>query len=180
MPRVKWAIDSAEPDDLEGWDTYDGPEIKNGVYDGVVTRLTIKTNSNGDDMLNGMWVCRDNRPDKKQFNGYVIWFNQNVTEQGSKYVKAMLKAMGITWDDFVKRCITESDDRPTKVTKIGRVKFNDGAEVPMRVQVGTKPAQGDYPAKPDIKQYLLPREDDQNWDADDSGDDGDDEDDPFA
>jgi hypothetical protein len=179
MPRLKWSLSKTEPDDLEPFDVYDGDPIANGVYDGVVTRLTMKENSNGDDMITGLWICKDSRGDKKKYAGAPVWFQQNLTEQGERFVKALFKAMGIPWSDLTNKTILESDDRPTKIKSVGRVKFNDGAEVPMRVQIGRSKATPEYPSKPEIKQYLPPRDEEDAWDEDepetDTG-----EEDPFA
>ncbi len=173
MPKVKWGIDPDEPEDLEQFDVYDGPDLRSGVYTGVLTRLTIKKNKNDDDMLNGLFIVRDET--KPQFNGAALWFNQNVTQQGAPYVKQWLKSIGLTWKDFTDKTVTEDSDRPTKVLKIGRVKFNDGNEVPTRVQVGMSKKTDDYPeSKPEIKSFLPPREDESDEDWDD-GDDGGDE-----
>ena len=175
MPKVKWGIDPNEPEELEQFDVYDGPDLKSGVYQGNLTRLSIKENRNGDDMLNGMFVVADDT--KPQFNGAVLWFNQNVTEQGKPYVLQFLKAIGLSWKDFTDRTVTEDSDRPTKVTKIGKVKFNDGHEVPVRVNVGLGKASPEYPErKMEIKSFLTPR-DAEGWDDDD--DDGDEGDSPF-
>lgn len=181
MPKVKWSIDTTEPDDLEEFDVYDGPVPPRGVYNGVLTRLQLKENKNGEDMLNGLFIIRSNDPDKKKYNGCAIWFNQNVTEQGKPYVKQFLKAIGLTWDQFVKQTVTESNDRPTNIKSIARVKFNDGNEVPARALVRPKKATPGYPGgEPDIGQWLAPKDDDDDaWDEDEPNDD-DGEEDPFA
>lgn len=179
MPKVKWAIDSAEPDDLEPFDVYDGPNPPRGVYNGVITRLQLKENSNGDDMINGLFIMKTDDPEKKKYNGCAVWFNQNVTEQGAPYVKQFLKAVGLTWKEFVSRTVTESADRPTSITKIGNVKFNDGNEVPARALVRPKRPTPGYPGgDPDIGQWLVPKESDEDWDDSDDDDD-DDEGNPF-
>lgn len=182
MPRVKWGIDASEPEDLEAFDVYDGPVPPRGVYAGVVTRLQIKENKNGDDMLNGLWVIKTTDPDKKRYNGCAIWFNQNVTEQGSPYVKQFLKSMGLTWDQFIKQTVTDSNDRPANVKSIGRTKFNDGNEVPCRALVRPKKAQPGYPGgDPDIGQWLMPKdEDDSAWEDDEADEADETDEDPFA
>lgn len=175
MPRVKWGIDTDEPEELETYDVYDGPDLKSGVYQGNILRLTITKNKNDDDMLKGMWQCDD--PAKPQYKGAVLWFQQNVTDQGKPYVLQFLQSVGLTWDDFIKRTVIEDADYskadPSKITKIGRVKFNDGAEVPCRVSVGPSKSTPEYPErKPEIKNFLKPKED-EDWDDGDGDDDGD-------
>jgi hypothetical protein len=178
-PRVKWGIDPDEPEELESFDIYDGPDLKSGVYQGNLMRLTIVKNRNDDDMLKGMWQVDD--PAKPQYKGAVLWFNQNITDQGKPYVLQWLKSLGLTWDDFTKRTVIEDADysasSPSKVTKIGRLKFNDGNEVPCRVSVGLSKSTPEYPErKPEIKNWLPPKDDE--WDADDDGD-GEPDDSPF-
>lgn len=175
MPKVKWGIDPDEPEDLEQFDVYDGPPLPTGVYQGNITRLTVKKNKNDDDMFNGLFVVDESPEDgKDKFNGATLWFNQNITQQGSVYIKQWLKAMGLSWADFRDRTVLEdSKDRPTKVLKIGSQKFNDGVDVPVRVQVGMSKSTPEYPEKkPEIKSFLLPRDAEDEWDADADADAG--------
>lgn len=172
MPKVKWGISNDEPEELEQYDVYDGPELRSGVYQGNVLRLTVVKNRNDDDMLKVMFQV-DETGDKAKYNGAVLWSNQNVTDQSKPYLLQFLKALGLTWSDFTNRTVLEDGkERPTKVLKIGRVKFNDGNEVPCRVNVGLSKSTPDYPErKPEIKSWLLPR-DAEEWDDDDADDDG--------
>ena len=180
MPKVKWGIDASEPEELEQFGVYEGPDVRPGVYHGVLKRLTLKENSNGDDMLNGLFEIRESgkENDKDKYNGAGIWFNQNITDQGKPYVLAFLKAFGLTWKDFTTNTVTESADRPTPVTKIGRVKFNDGNEPKVRVSIKMSKATPEYPSKPDIGQWLPPKDGDAEWDDSDAA--GSSEEDPFA
>jgi hypothetical protein len=174
MPKVKWGINPDEPEELEQYDIYDGPDLRTGVYAGNIMRLTVVENRSKDDMLKVMFQV-DETGDKAKYNGAVLWSNQNVTDQSKPYLLAFLKAIGLTWDDFTKRSVLEdAKERPTKVLKIGRVKFNDGNEVPCRVQVGLSKATPDYPErKPEIKSWLTPR-DVEEWDDSDADEDADD------
>lgn len=180
MPKVKWGIDPDEPEELEQFAVYDGPDVRPGVYNGVLTRLTVKENRNGDDMLSGLFMIRESgkENDKDKYNGAPVWFNQNITEQGKPYTLAFLKSLGLTWTDFVKNTVTADADRPTQITKIGRIKFNDGNEPPLRVNLGMSRATPEYPAKIEIKQFMPPKDADAEWN--DDADAGDDEEDPFA
>lgn len=183
MPKVKWGIDVDEPEELDTFDVYDGPEPRPGVYHGVLKRLTLKENRNGDDMMNGLFVVQEsnNDSDKQKFNGWGVWFNQNITDQGKPYLLLFLKSLGLTWRDFVSSTVTESAERPTNIIKIGRVKFNDGNEPKLRVQVKMGKASGDgqYPARLEIGQFLPPKDADAEWDSADDASDSDEED-PFA
>lgn len=136
MPKVRWGFDtSAEPEEPAGFVDYEGPVPPTGVYSCVLKRLGIKTNCNGDDMLNGLLEIREPAgSDKAQFNGYGFWFNQNLTPQGLPYFKPFLiNGLGVTWKDFVDKTICESEERPTQIVRIGRVEIQD-REIPMKVQ----------------------------------------------
>lgn len=175
MPKVKWGISTDEPEDLEQYDIYDGPDIKTGVYAGNVLRLTITKNRNNEDMLKVMFQVQETG-EKEKYNGATFWANQNVTEQGNRFVKAFLKALGISWSEFINRTVTEeskwSKESPTKILKIGRTKFNDGNEVPCRVQIGLGKATPEYPERRmEIKSWLPPREAEE-WDDSDADEDG--------
>jgi hypothetical protein len=177
MPKVKWGIDPDEPEELEEFDIYDGPDVKPGVYAGNITRLTVVENRNADDMLKVMFQIEETG-DKAKYNGAVFWSNQNVTNQSKPFLLRFLKSFGCTWADFTSRSVLEdSKERPTKVLKIGKVKFNDGAKVPVRVQLGYGRTTPEYPERRlEIKTWLQPREDeDAAWGDDDDGDE-----DPFA
>lgn len=161
MPKARWAISQEEPEDLESYDVYDGEKPPAGVYAVKLTRLSVKANKNGDPMLNGLLIVSEPKgAAKAKYNGYTIWFNQNVTEQGGPYVKQFLAALGLTWAEFRNKCVLEGDmpqakDEPaTRVMKIGSVKFNDGNEPALRV--ATK--EGNYNGpKLDVSQFLKPR-----------------------
>lgn len=164
MPKTKWGISTDEPDELETFDVYDGPMPPAGVYSVVIKRLGVKENRNGDDMLNGLAEIRESKGSgKSKFNGYGFWFNQNVTDQGKPYLLQFLKALGLSWKDFTDRAILEDKDRPTNVTKIGTVKFNDGNEPEARVNTKRDTYEGDVRLA--VRNWLPPKdEEDDEWD----------------
>jgi hypothetical protein len=172
VPKVKWGISNDEPEELEQFDIYDGPDVKSGVYQGNILRLTVIKNRNDDDMLKVMWQVAESG-EKAKYNGATFWSNQNVTDQSKPYLLQFLQSIGLTWADFTNRTVIEGKyDKQTasKVLKIGRVKFNDGEEVGARVQIGLSKSTPEYPERrPEIKSWLKPKE--QDWD--DSGDDDD-------
>lgn len=180
MGRVKWSIDSDEPDDLPVFDTYDGEDPPKGVYRFRLRRLTLKTNSSDDDMFSGLLVLSDTRPGKKQYQGFTVWFNQNITEQGKPYLKQFLVSLGISWQDFMKKTIhdgAKTDDRPAQITVLGGVKLEKEPE--LRASIGMSKATPQYPAKLEVKTFLPP-EDDADVDADGDPIDPDEEEDPFS
>lgn len=180
MPKAKWAVSSDEPEDLEPFEVYDGPKPPAGVYNVTLTRLGVKANKNDEQMLNGLLIVKEPKASaKSQYNGYGIWFNQNVTEQGSPYVKQFLTALGLTWTEFKTKTVLEGDmpetksDPSTRVMKIGRVKFNDGEEPALRV--ATKEDSYNGAPKLSVTQFMEERgRTDGEEDADDDADDADD------
>lgn len=175
MGKVKWSIDSEEPEELEGFEVYDGPEPPKGVYNCTIKFLRLKENRNGDDMLNGLLVINEDRAEKKRYNGYSFWFNQNVTEQGKPYVLAFLKSLGISWKDFINKTVVDEDTDPPTITKIGTVKFDGSTEVRVLTKMQTGEFSGLTPS-----QWLPPLDEDpDDDDDDDDDDDGDTEGKPF-
>jgi hypothetical protein len=180
MPRAKWAVSTDEPEDLEPYDVYDGPKPPAGVYQTKLTRLSVKANKNDEPMLNGLLIVSEPKASpKSQYNGYGIWFNQNVTEQGGPYVKQFLTAIGLTWAEFKAKTVLEGDmpdtknDPATRIMKIGKVAFNDGNDVPVRV--ATKEDSYNGAPKLSVTQFMGPRDrTDEEEDADDDTADDDD------
>lgn len=135
MPKVtSWGIDDSEPEDIEGGAggaRYSGPVPPAGVYNAVMKIAKMKKNKNGDDMMNFLFEIQDK--DYKEFNGYAIWHNQNITKQGSPYIKQMLNAMGAEWKDFLNKTVTEdsewSKEKPTNITKLAGMKVESLIEV---------------------------------------------------
>jgi len=178
MPKVKWGIDTSEPEELEQFDVYDGPMPPADVYSGNLRRLVLKENKNGDDMLNGLFVIREPKGSvKAKYNGAAIWFNQNITEQGKPYVLQFLKAFGLTWKDFMTKTVTDTDERPAKVMKIGTVKFNDGSEPACRLQSKIGKDQDDN-KRLDVRSWLPPKAEAESTEWDDGDEEPDDADAP--
>jgi hypothetical protein len=178
MPKVKWGIDTSEPEELEQFAAYEGEIPSANVYRGKITRLTLKENKNGDDMLNGLFIIAEPKGSTKaKFNGAPIWFNQNITEQGKPYVLLFLKAFGLTWADFLNKTVTDTNERPAKVMKIGTVKFNDGNEPMCRLQSKIGKDQNDE-KRADIRAWLPPKVAEESTDWDSGDDDVPDDDEP--
>lgn len=169
MGKVKWSIGADEPEDLESYDVYDGDLPPKGVYNCKLTRLKLKTNRNGDDMINGLLLIEE-EGGKKKYNGYGIWFNQNVTEQGAPYVKQFLRALGLTWKDFIGKTVTDDED-PPNITKIGTLKMSTEPEVRVLAKRGSYNGED----KLDVQTWLVPRDEDDDADDADDADGGDDD-----
>lgn len=172
MPRAKWSIGADEPDDLEPFAVYDGPDVPAGVYKVKLKRMTLVENSSGDEMLKVL-VEIDEDGDKKKYNGFGLWGNQNITEVGARFLKAMLKSFGWTWQEFMAKTVLEhASDRPTSVLQIGRIKIESEPEARVQVKIGS------YNGEPQrqIGQWLPPKDDDDepyDADADPDADDAD-------
>lgn len=184
MPKVTWKSTlSDNPDEIKG-SFYDGPTPPKGMYVVRLERLTLKTNSNGDDMFSGLLIVDDTRKSKKQYNGYGIWFNRNLTPAGERFVRNFVEAgLGVPWKTFREvGAITEDKDRPTAVVSIGKVKIERKPKLVVvcrRRRQGGDP-DGDWeletddfaPAFPGIdpKKVSDPTADEDDDDGDDSDD----------
>jgi hypothetical protein len=163
MPKARWAVSQDEPEEIESYEVYDGDKPPGGVvYAGRLTRLSVKANKNDDPMINGLVLVDEPKgAAKSKYNGYPIWFNQNVTEQGAPYVNQFLAALGLTWTEFRTKTVTEGDipehkgEPATRIMKIGSVKFNDGNEP--RLRVLTKDDAYNGAPKLSVVQFLKPR-----------------------
>lgn len=136
---VKWAMGSSEPDDLQDFLSNDDIVKKNkkkgevmwpgkGPHTFVIKRLTVKDNRNGDPRISVMAIMQNGKKaDGASWNGYLIWDGFNVNEQGAPYLKRFLKALGLTWDDFIKRTKAVTDGDKQQIVQIGKVKFGEDA-----------------------------------------------------
>lgn len=96
MPKATWGNVEGSPweDELEDFPIYEGEQPPKGVYRCAMKFLRLKTNKNGDPMLNGLLIVNEPAGSKKsQYNGYDFWFNLNVTSQGSRWVNNFLSAL---------------------------------------------------------------------------------------
>ena len=100
MPKAAWGGDfGKDAETAEGGDfaPYDGPTPKKGVYITRMKMFRLKLNKNDDHMLNGLFVVDEPKSSpKSKYNGYPMWWNGNITEQGAGYINAFLDVFG--WD----------------------------------------------------------------------------------
>jgi len=155
---------------------YDGPVPPAGMYRLVVKQLKIKgPNKNGDDMVN--CVLEVTEPEAKgkakgkgkdKFNGYGVWMNQNISEQGAPYLASFLKAIGYSYEEFIKNVST--DDKGL-ITKIGsrRLPSSD-----IFVTAVTKREEYDGEERLVVSRFVVKEADDE--DLDDLADEDEDED----
>jgi len=195
MPKVKdWGLsDTSEPETLDAFEPYDGEDPPKGVYKFRLTMFRVKANKNDDPMLNGLLILQDDREGKSDYNGWGLWFNENVTDTGKPFVKRLLNALGVSWNDLMNKTIIRegakwpksNGDEPAPIEKIGTVKFSAN-DVMVRANIGKRRGEGD---DMEVKTWLPWKDDDEDDsdgtepepdeadeaadDADDSADDGD-------
>lgn len=105
---------------------YAGEMPPAGAYRVKLKRFTITDNKNDEPMIQGVGEINEPKdsPNAK-YNGYGIWFQQNVTDQGAGYVNGLLDAMAgdeftaaklrdAFWDDGVK---VKEDEKKSKSNK---------------------------------------------------------------
>lgn len=172
----KWKAGSLanieEPEAAKGFASYDGPDLPfTGVFPFKVKIMRMKVNGNGDDMINGLLeVHAPKKTDPKhRWHGAPMWFNQNVTEQGGPYLRAMLDGFGVSWKAFLSKTVLDEED-PPNIIKLGGVKM-EGAMVKCALK-GSKPTK-EYPKKAEPASWIAwDGKANDDPDADDPDDEG--------
>lgn len=132
--KAKWGIGSDKPEDLPDFLSNDeileknGDRLPRGRFRLHVKEILVVKNSNDDDMLKIRAEIDETDKEKKSYNGYFIQTQQNITDQGKPYLLKFLKALGVTWNDFMDntRQTPETTVEPAKILSIGAVKFTTG------------------------------------------------------
>ena len=133
MPKVNLNVkDYSDVDAAEGFNNYAGPTPPKGAYICKTGLFRIVDNSSGDPMFKIIFEIAEPKGSKKaQYNGYAIWHNANITQQGAPYLNAMLDALGLprkaVWSGAAGGIVT-SKENPEDVVKIGGTKVR-GIEV---------------------------------------------------
>lgn len=158
---AKWGVPSKEPEDLP--DFMSNEEIAEkmggdprGVYRIWIKKLTVVKNKNDDDMIKIVAEIFETDKEKKGYNGWAFWTQQNVTEQGASFLKQFLKSFGASWADFQQRTkmIPETKLDPAQITAIGKANFAGTKKILARASVGMGRASGGYEARTEIKRWL--------------------------
>ena len=137
MGKVKFGLDADDAINAEageGGTFYEGPVPPKGTYAGILKRLElIDENKNGDPMLKYLIELKA-RPgsDAEQYDGYGVWGNQNVTDQGKGYVNQFLDALTDGSEDQIiatRRAfwggqLIVEDDGKGHVLRIGKMKID--------------------------------------------------------
>jgi hypothetical protein len=158
---AKWGVPSTEPEDLP--DFLSNEEIvekmggdPRGVFRIWVKKITVVKNKNDDDMLKITAEIFETNKEKKGYNGFAFWENQNVTEQGASFLKQFLKSIGASWADFQSRTkmTAETKTEPKTIISIGKVNFAGKSKVLAKVTVGMDKGGGGYDPKASVRRWL--------------------------
>jgi len=171
---AKWGVANTEPDDLPDFLFNDEIVDKmggdpRGVFRVWVKKITVVKNKNGDDMLKITAEIFDTDKEKRGYNGFALWENQNVTDEGARFLKQFLKSFGASWDDFQKRTkmIPETKLDPATIQSIGKANFAGSKKVLAKVTIGMDKGGGGYDPKPSVRRWLPLADDMDDTDIED-------------
>lgn len=156
MAKMKsYANLDTNQDAATGGNFYTGDVPPAGTYRCVVKFVKVKTNKNGDDMLNVLAEIREPKSSTKaKFNGYGIFNNLNVTDQGVPYVKAFWLALGADPDAFFKGVGSiDTTVTPPRIVKVGRKMLTDEDPVVITCKRTEYPV-GSGEMRLEVRQYL--------------------------
>lgn len=174
---AKWGVPSKEPEDLPDFLSNEeiaekmGGEPK-GVFRVVIKKLTVVKNKNDDDMIKVVAEVNETDKEKKGYNGWAFWTQENVTEASASFLKQFLRSFGASWADFQQRTkmVPATKTDPSQIIAIGKVNFAGTKKVFARVTVGMGRAQNGYEARTEIRRWLpLDKDMDEEEVLDDEG-----------
>ena len=190
MGRMKFNIDGgaeAEANTGGGGVGYSGPTPPKGTYRVRLKRMELKMNKNDDPMFSILLEIAERKGSKlAKYNGYGVWHNLNVTDQGKGYVNGFLDALAgksqvaqkkmrrAFWETGI---VTEGKTDLGHVLKIGTTKVNspDG-ELMMAISGKTEPDYKDKSVMRLIVGSFLIGEPSSDEDEDEEDEDEDDDD----
>jgi hypothetical protein len=169
VKKVKWAVSSEEPADLQDFLDNDdivkknGGELPNkGVYRLVVRRMYVKPNKNDDDRVGVMLIMDEPKKSKSaSYNGYLVRDGFNINDQGTPFLKRFLRGMGLKWKDFHDASKEKEDGDKRELVQIGRMKFGSEAKKDVHIKALLKESPADdYNDSPFMEvQRYIPSED---------------------
>lgn len=141
---------------------YTGDDPPKGAYKGILKMLTLKNNKNNDPMLNGLVEFRADKGDKKntKYNGFGLWFNLNITDQGKGHVNQFLNSLSDGSEIGMRKiqnsfwnegCLTEKrlgpnvGDSAGNVLRIGPLKVGSpegGLPISVLIRIGKDKRKG--------------------------------------
>lgn len=163
MPNIKLAVGAKAADAKAKKIGYTGPRPPKGVYRVKVKRITCTVNKNGDYMLN--CVAEINEPkgsSKAKFNGYGIWWNGNLTEDGAGYINQFIDSITggkrevrtALWNGKLRTFDAPKKGHKAQVMAIGPFKINqEGIAAVVNTRLG-KPYNGEQNLQ--VADWLLP------------------------
>lgn len=155
MPKHAFRVGAqAATAEFTGGGIYDGPVPPAAIYNVTLKKLRIKVNKNSDDMLNALLEINETG-EKKQYNGYGVWDNLNVTDQGAPYINTLLDAIGAPRKTFWDSGVVKDTADPPNVLKVGTKTVDDN---PLRIATTVDHYGGNtrlvvsryLPVKPDV------------------------------
>lgn len=136
-----------------------------GPYRAKVKFIKVKVNKNQDDMLNVLAeIAEPKGSAKAKYNGYGIWNNINITDQGVPYVKQFLDALGADSEAFFSGKGTQSTETPPQIMTIGKFKLT--GENP--IMVATKRTEYNGNERLEVTKWAPVDADDDDDDVDDT------------
>lgn len=73
MPKMKMGSKAVDPNKSTGFGVYEGPEPKNGVYNGIIKSMTMRESKAGNLYFNLLIEFADNEGEKEVYNGFPLW-----------------------------------------------------------------------------------------------------------
>lgn len=180
MPKATWDDFGGSPweDELDDFPIYDGELPPKGVYRFVLKRLQLTSNKNNEPMLKGLMIIDEPAGSKKsKYNGKDVWFNLNVTKQGTPWVNNFLSALvpeskvAAVRKAFWSQKVMVDKSEPPTILSIGAVKITENLLI--GAQCGHKTYNGDQDL--DAKRFLRPSDTSPSGDAGDDPEEGDDD-----
>ena len=173
MPKMRFTGLPADPGELPGGDFYLGDVPPAGVYKCKVKWIKVKENKNNDPMINGIAVVNEPKgSSKSKFNGYAMFFNQNVTEQGAPFLAQFLTALGARYKDFAAGNVTVDSEETPNIVRIGTFKVGDNPIV-----IAAKRGEWQGQDRLEVMRFLSAEDADEDEDDEDLDVEEDDEDD---
>lgn len=164
MPKFNFGLSSelANADIGEGFYVGDAPP--KGIYTCDVKQFKVGANKNDDHMLKVLLEVHE-KGAKSKYNGYGIWQNLNVTDQGAPYINNLLDALGVKRALFWSGSVVVDDEKPPNVMKIGPRKV-----VGLQVRVATKTGNWNGDDRLEVVRYLVGEDEETAPDDDDAED----------
>lgn len=172
MPKARIKVgDFSGVKATAGFTTYDGPVPPKGLYHVRAKLWKLVENKSGNAMFKILLEINEPKgSDKAKYNGYAIWHNANLTEQGAPYINAMLDAFDINrkgvWANGGAGILLSREDTE-RVVSIAKKKV-DGLEVLVTTKRDEWPkGSGDFSLKAVSFAPLNEADDDGGSDDDD-------------